>query len=576
MDVQLILVPYDTGRRAWRCGSGPEHLLRAGLVAHLERKGHSVAGVQTIEADPEQSPAEIATAFDLMRRVAAAVRAARAADRFPLVLSGNCNAAVGALSGLTPSRRALFWFDAHGDLNTPETTESGFLDGTGLATALGLCWARLAASVPGYEPVGAEATFLLAARDLDPPEAALVARASIATVASPRIPADLQELLTRSGLERTVGYVHLDLDALDPAGVGRANSLPVPGGLSLGQLTGAIAAIACAGGSGRRGPRLLRSRLRPGRTGVPGGLCRDRGGADSPLKSRTEPTLLDSRRDRLDLGVLLRLRLRVYTRCPLLLRLRPCSRRSRAPRRCRDFHAGPAPLARRRGSAGRGARGAAATHRSRVACRDRRSWRGDCRGGGCRCAGARHQRAFATGAVRPPVQPGDAGGAVRGRGDHVPIHAHGPGCLRDARFGWMPTPVTMRRCSGSTAATWRGPGRWATPSSASSPGHLLGYVVLGTAAQWARDDAALAQAYRAFLSHYEGEMRASRPEYAEHRASLDEFRRRAGRRRLVRTPPRGANISDGVAVLLSAGACHESRSQVPDRCQHHRGERGSS
>jgi arginase len=242
MDVQLILVPYDTARRAWRCGSGPEHLLRAGLAADLEAKGHFVAEVQTIEADAEQALAEIATAFDLMRRVAAAVRAARAANRFPLVLSGNCNAAVGALSGLTPSRRSLFWFDAHGDLNTPETTESGFLDGTGLATALGLCWTRLAASVPGYEPVGPEATFLLAARDLDPPEVALVARAPIATVASPRIPSDLPELLTRSGLERTVGYVHLDLDALDPA-VGRANSLPVPGGLSVEQLTGAIVAI---------------------------------------------------------------------------------------------------------------------------------------------------------------------------------------------------------------------------------------------------------------------------------------------------------------------------------------------
>lgn len=59
------------------------------------------------------------------------------------------------------------------------------------------------------------------------------------------------------------------------------------------------------------------------------------------------------------------------------------------------------------------------------------------------------------------------------------------------------------------------------------PGHLLGYVVLGTVAQWARDDAGLAKAYGEFLSHYEGEMRAARPEYAEHQASLDEFRRRA-------------------------------------------------
>jgi arginase len=243
MDVQLILVPYDTAHRAWRSGAGPEHLLRAGLAVHLETNGHSVAEVQIIEADPEQPPAEIATGFELMRRVAVAVRAARAAGRFPLVLSGNCNVAVGALSGLTPARRALFWFDAHGDLNTPETTGSGFLDGTGLATALGLCWARLAGSIPGYQPVEPETTVLLAARDLDPPEADLIRRASIATVAGSAIPTGLQDLLARAPLEQAVGYVHLDLDALDPAEVGRANSLPVPGGLSVEQLTGAIAAI---------------------------------------------------------------------------------------------------------------------------------------------------------------------------------------------------------------------------------------------------------------------------------------------------------------------------------------------
>jgi hypothetical protein len=59
------------------------------------------------------------------------------------------------------------------------------------------------------------------------------------------------------------------------------------------------------------------------------------------------------------------------------------------------------------------------------------------------------------------------------------------------------------------------------------PGHLLGYVVLGTTARWAKDDAGLAKAYREFLAHYEAEMKANRPEYTEHRTSIDEFRREA-------------------------------------------------
>ena len=243
MQVQIILVPYDTARRGWRSGAGPEHLLRAGLAGHLRSKGHSVAEVEVIESDPTQPPAEIATGFELMRKIAVAVRAARDAGRFPLVLSGNCNASVGALSGLTPARRAVFWFDAHGDLNTPDTTTSGFLDGTGFATALGLCWHGLASGIPGFEAVESGAALLIGARDLDPPEAALVDRGPVRAVSSARLTDELPTLLGGARLEGALGHVHLDLDVLDPARVGRANSLPVPDGLSVEQLTGAIAAI---------------------------------------------------------------------------------------------------------------------------------------------------------------------------------------------------------------------------------------------------------------------------------------------------------------------------------------------
>ena len=243
MHVQLIIVPYDTARRGWRSGAGPEHLLRAGLPQRLQGRGHSIARVEVIEADPGLPPVEIATGFELMRKVAVALRAARAAGRFPLVLSGNCNASVGALSGLTPSRRALFWFDAHGDLNTPDTTTSGFLDGTGLATALGLCWHRLVESIPGFQPVAPEMTFLLGTRSLDPPEQALLTRVPVAPIAADRVDVELPEVLGRVPVAGAVAHVHLDLDALDPVEVGPANALPVPGGLSVDQLTRAIAVI---------------------------------------------------------------------------------------------------------------------------------------------------------------------------------------------------------------------------------------------------------------------------------------------------------------------------------------------
>jgi arginase len=242
MNIQILVVPYDSGHRGWRCGAGPEHLLRAGLRGHLERLGHVVTAVQILEDDPSHQPAEIRTAFELARRLAHAVRSSRAVGHFPLVLSGNCNAAIGALGGLSPARCATFWFDAHGDCNTPETTTTGFLDGMGLATAIGLCWHGLAETVPGFQPVPPEITFLLGARDLDPAEEGWLGQSLVTAVSVDQLRAGLPLLLEKAALADTVGYLHLDLDVLDPA-VGRANYLPVPHGLSLDQLTGAIAAI---------------------------------------------------------------------------------------------------------------------------------------------------------------------------------------------------------------------------------------------------------------------------------------------------------------------------------------------
>jgi arginase len=242
MEVQILAVPYDTARRDWRCGAGPQGLLDAGLAAHLEARGYRVSGVETIEDDDDLAPAEIRTAFALMRRLAAAVRAARRARRFPLVLAGNCNAAVGVLAGLAPELDRVYWFDAHGESNTPESTASGFLDGMGLAMAFGWCWRNLTASIPGFRPLAPEDTFLIGARDLDPPEAALLDGSGIRRVDV----SDTPDWARRLGAIRAaagLSYLHVDLDVLDPDAVGHANDHPAPGGLTAEQLGSAVAAI---------------------------------------------------------------------------------------------------------------------------------------------------------------------------------------------------------------------------------------------------------------------------------------------------------------------------------------------
>ena len=62
---------------------------------------------------------------------------------------------------------------------------------------------------------------------------------------------------------------------------------------------------------------------------------------------------------------------------------------------------------------------------------------------------------------------------------------------------------------------------------ARDPGHLLGYVVLGASARWRQDQGALRRIHADFLAHYDAEMKSDRPEYREHRFSIEEFHRAA-------------------------------------------------
>jgi arginase len=115
----------------------------------------------------------------------------------PLVLGGCCCAHVGAVRGLAgrAGRLAVVWLDAHGDLNTPESSPSGNLWGMPLRMLLD-------AGVVAPEDVA-----LVGARNLDPPE---------------------QDYLDESGIDGSVDralagvdavYVALDLDVLDPRDV---------------------------------------------------------------------------------------------------------------------------------------------------------------------------------------------------------------------------------------------------------------------------------------------------------------------------------------------------------------------
>ena len=240
MNVEILLVPYDSGRRGERMGAGPE-ALGVAVFNRLQQGGHDVR-CRTIELSSDRLFGEIQAAFEIDRLVCDAVRGARELNRFPLVLAGNCGTSLGVVAALGPGTR-LIWADAHGDFNTPDTSISGFLDGMSLATITGRCWTPASQRISGFVPVKNSDVFLIGARDFDPLEEQALAASGVCRISAAEFdPAAAVEHVS-SDAPRGCVHFHLDLDVLDPS-VGRANSFAVPGGLSAAQLTEFCALLA--------------------------------------------------------------------------------------------------------------------------------------------------------------------------------------------------------------------------------------------------------------------------------------------------------------------------------------------
>jgi arginase len=240
VDIQLLAVPYDSGNRGARMGAGPEALLKAGLERALREGGHDVH-TKIAELPDGAWQAEIQTGFELMRMLSVAVRDARASGRLPIILAGNCDTALGTLAGLGTGV-GVTWFDAHADFNTPETTTSGFLDGTAVATITGRCWKEIARTVPSFTPTPDACVCLVGVREVDPLEAKVLAESTVEVVQPSQLRSELPRTLDsiRHHVEKM--YIHLDLDVLDAA-VATANSYSVGGGLTIEDVEYAITLI---------------------------------------------------------------------------------------------------------------------------------------------------------------------------------------------------------------------------------------------------------------------------------------------------------------------------------------------
>ncbi|MFN7622970.1 MAG: arginase [Acidobacteriota bacterium] len=243
----IIGVLMDLGADRRGVDMGPSAVRVAGLNERLQYLGYTVADAGNVAVrNPEMMKIsdrqlkylpEITLACQTL---AAQVQSALEAGAVPIVLGGDHSIAIGTVSGLASfyrqknQRVGVIWFDAHGDMNTPETSPSGNIHGMPFAVILGNGAPELT-GIAGFSPkVHPEDCVLIGARSVDTEEARLM-RASGVRIYTMReidergMSAVMDEAVILASRHTAGFHVTMDMDFVDPSyapGVGT----PVPGG----------------------------------------------------------------------------------------------------------------------------------------------------------------------------------------------------------------------------------------------------------------------------------------------------------------------------------------------------------
>jgi len=247
--IRIIGVPMDLGQSRRGVDMGPSALRVAGLQSRLKQLGHTVEDIGNVAVkQPEEQPYgekrakylnEIA---ETCRGLAEMTEQTLAEGLLPLVLGGDHSIAIGSCSGVSDFFRkqskkiGYLWLDAHGDMNTPESSPSGNVHGMPLAALIGYGAPELV-ELLGYKPkIEPRNVAIVGVRDLDPKERRLVKDSGVHALTMRDIDErGMREVMSealRFAMDDTDGVaVSLDMDVIDPSdapGVGT----PVRGGIT--------------------------------------------------------------------------------------------------------------------------------------------------------------------------------------------------------------------------------------------------------------------------------------------------------------------------------------------------------
>jgi len=245
--VHLIGAPLDLGGGRRGVDMGPSALRIASLgeqIAALGRatadQGNVTAPIRELAREGDARKKYIDEIAAVCRRVHAMTRASLEAGALPVVLGGDHSVAAGSVAASAEAVRAttgkplgLIWVDAHGDMNTPQTSESGNVHGMPLAALLGQPPEELS-SIGTPPSVRPEHTVLVGIRNLDDREKDQIRAARVHVLTMKDVDRDgiarVAERAIALASEGTGGlHVSFDLDVCDPS-VAPGVGTPVRGG----------------------------------------------------------------------------------------------------------------------------------------------------------------------------------------------------------------------------------------------------------------------------------------------------------------------------------------------------------
>lgn len=248
--ITLVYIPVFYGGRQLGAAAGPACIQATGLTNMLIEEGIKVdCEIQVnVPAISSQEPIEPSLRFldeikSLCEHTAKVVEECLSKKSMPILIGGDHSFAIGSIAGASNYYRKMnqslgvFWFDAHGDMNTQASTSSGNIHGMPLACSLGYGSHELT-NILNYQPkILAKHTSLIGLRDVDKLEKEIINMSAVPSYTMFDIDRlGISHILDESlsFIAPKVGAIHVsfDLDAIDPdfaPGV----STPVPGGLSL-------------------------------------------------------------------------------------------------------------------------------------------------------------------------------------------------------------------------------------------------------------------------------------------------------------------------------------------------------